>query len=62
MDIAAEPELSLWDVAAPAIIVTEAGGRFSAVDGDPSPSAGSGMTSNGLLHEALLAYLGDETE
>jgi histidinol-phosphatase len=61
VDIAAEPELSLWDVAAPAIIVTEAGGRFSAVDGDPSPAAGSGMTSNGLLHEALLAYLGDDT-
>jgi hypothetical protein len=31
------------------------------VDGDPSPAAGSGMTSNGLLHEALLAYLGDDT-
>jgi histidinol-phosphatase len=60
VDIAAEPELSLWDVAAPAVIVTEAGGRFSAVDGDPSPAAGSGMTSNGLLHEALLAYLGDD--
>ena len=60
VDIAAEPELSLWDTAAPAIVVMEAGGRFSATDGDPSPAAGSGLSSNGLLHEALLAYLGDE--
>lgn len=61
VDIAAEPELSLWDVAAPAVIVTEAGGRFSALDGDPSPAAGSGLTSNGLLHGTLLAHLGDAT-
>ena len=59
VDLAAEPELSLWDVAAPAVIVTEAGGRFTALDGDPSPAAGSGLTSNGLLHDALLAHLGD---
>ena len=62
VDIAAEPELSLWDVAAPAIVVTEAGGHFSATDGNPSPAAGSGMSSNGLLHEALLAYLGDDED
>jgi histidinol-phosphatase len=61
VDIAAEPELSLWDVAAPAIIVTEAGGRFSALNGDASPAAGSGLTSNGLLHAALLTHLGDAT-
>ena len=62
VDIAAEPELSLWDVAAPAIVVAEAGGQFSAIDGNPSPAAGSGLTSNGLLHEALLAYLGDDED
>jgi histidinol-phosphatase len=59
VDLAAEPEVSLWDMAAVAIIVTEAGGRFTSTDGDPSPAAGSACTSNGLLHDALLAHLGD---
>jgi histidinol-phosphatase len=59
VDIAAEPEVSLWDVAALAVIIAEAGGRFSSTEGDPSPAAGSGCTSNGLLHDALLAHLGD---
>jgi len=36
VDIAAEPELSLWDVAALIPIVIEAGGRFTAIDGQPS--------------------------
>ena len=36
VDIAAEPELSLWDVAALIPIVTEAGGRLTAIDGQPS--------------------------
>src|SRR5581483_9088111 len=33
VDIAAEPELSLWDMAAPCVVVTEAGGRFTGLDG-----------------------------
>jgi histidinol-phosphatase len=59
VDLAAEPEVSLWDMAAVAIIVTEAGGRFTSTEGDPSPAAGSACTSNGLLHDSLLAHLGD---
>jgi histidinol-phosphatase len=59
VDMAAEPEVSLWDMAAVAVIVNEAGGRFTATDGDPSPAAGSACTSNGLLHRALLSHLGD---
>ncbi len=59
VDLAAEPEVSLWDLAAIAVIVTEAGGQFSSTEGDPSPAAGSACTSNGLLHDSLLAYLGD---
>jgi histidinol-phosphatase len=58
VDLAAEPEVSLWDMAAVAVVVTEAGGRFTSTEGDPSPGAGSGCTSNGLLHDALLAHLG----
>ena len=38
VDICAEPELSLWDMAANAIIVQEAGGRFTGLDGVPGPA------------------------
>ncbi|SHF76623.1 histidinol-phosphate phosphatase [Jatrophihabitans endophyticus] len=57
VDIAAEPELSLWDMAALAPIVVEAGGRFTAVDGRSWVHGDSAATSNGLLHDALLAAL-----
>jgi len=59
VDLAAEPELSLWDMAALAPIVTEAGGRFTGVDGRDGVLGGDAAASNGLLHDALLAALTD---
>ncbi|WKX72487.1 histidinol-phosphatase [Streptomyces sp. XD-27] len=58
VDICAEPELSLWDMAACAIVVQEAGGSFTGLDGRPGPHSGNAAASNGLLHEELLSYLG----
>jgi histidinol-phosphatase len=43
-----------WDLAAVQVIVEEAGGRFSDFTGQPRFDAGTGISSNGLLHEALL--------
>jgi histidinol-phosphatase len=57
VDICAEPELSLWDMAANAIIVTEAGGRFTSLDGVAGVDGGNAAASNGLLHGELLGYL-----
>lgn len=57
VDLCAEPELSLWDMAAPAVIVREAGGRFTSLDGVPGPYGGNAAASNGLLHDELLGYL-----
>jgi histidinol-phosphatase len=57
VDIAAEPELALWDMAALVPIVVEAGGRFSGLDGVDGPLQGSAAVSNGRLHEDLLAAL-----
>ena len=58
VDIAAEPELSLWDLAALVPVVTEAGGRFTAVDGAPAGRATrSALATNGLLHDAVLGAL-----
>jgi histidinol-phosphatase len=58
VDICAEPELSLWDMAANEVIVREAGGRFTSLDGIPGPYGGNAAASNGLLHEEMLGYLG----
>ncbi|MER5635741.1 histidinol-phosphatase [Kitasatospora sp. NPDC002227] len=56
-DIAAEPELSLWDMAAPCIVVQEAGGRFTGLDGIDGPSGAEAVASNGLLHAETLRRL-----
>ena len=62
VDLAAEPELALWDVAALAPIVTEAGGTFTGLNGRPGPGHGSAAVSNGVLHEAFLAALHPSAE
>jgi histidinol-phosphatase len=59
VDMAAEPELALWDMAALAPIVTEAGGRFSGLDGVDGVQSGNAVASNGRLHPFLLGMLGD---
>ncbi|MER5729758.1 histidinol-phosphatase [Streptomyces sp. NPDC002138] len=57
VDICAEPELSLWDMAANAIVVQEAGGRFTGLDGVDGVHGGNAAASNGILHDELLGYL-----
>lgn len=58
-DIAAEPELSLWDLAALAPIVTEAGGSFTDTAGAPiTRSTTSAVATNGLLHDTVIDRLG----
>lgn len=57
VDIAAEPELEAYDMAALVPIVEEAGGRFSSLLGDPGPWAGNAVATNGLLHEEVLDRL-----
>jgi histidinol-phosphatase len=57
VDMCAEPELSLWDMAASAVIVEEAGGRFTGLDGRPGPHSGNAAASNGVLHDDLLRHL-----
>jgi histidinol-phosphatase len=49
-----------WDLAALVVIVEEAGGRFSDFDGNARIDTRSGMSSNGLLHDELLAALGGQ--
>ncbi len=56
-DIACEPVVSLWDLAALEVIVEEAGGRFTDLEGRPRPDGGSAVSTNGRLHEEVLAAL-----
>ncbi len=58
VDIAAEPELALYDMAALVPIVTEAGGRFTSLDGRAGPFGGNAVATNGLLHDEVLARIG----
>lgn len=57
VDIATEPDVSLWDLAAVDILVREAGGVFTALDGSPGPHGGSALASNGRVHDQVLARL-----
>jgi histidinol-phosphatase len=58
VDLAAEPDLEVYDMAALDVIVREAGGRFTSLDGTPGPMGGNALASNGRLHEQALAFLG----
>ena len=55
-----EQHLKPWDVAAGALIVEEAGGRVTGMDGTPfDPAAAHLVASNGHIHEHMLAVIGD---
>lgn len=61
IDLAAEPVVEIYDVAALDVIVREAGGTFTGTDGEPGPQRRSVVTSNGLLHQAALNVLHQRT-
>jgi len=58
VDIAIEPGgLHVWDLAALQVIVEEAGGRLTDLAGVARADGGSGVSTNGLLHDEVLAAL-----
>lgn len=59
LDVAAEPEVYLWDVAAVQVIVEEAGGRFTDLSGTATAYGGSAVSSNGRLHDTALRLLSE---
>lgn len=58
-DVMVDPIVSDWDIAPMPVILTEAGGRFSGLDGSSGFQAGTGIGSNGVLHDRMLALLSD---
>jgi histidinol-phosphatase len=57
VDVAAEPSLALWDMAALDIIVREAGGRFTNVAGVDGSLGGSGLSTNSAIHQKIVDAL-----
>jgi histidinol-phosphatase len=58
LEVAVEPVLALWDMAALDLIVTEAGGVFSNTSGVPGPHGGNGLSTNAALHSYIVQALG----
>ena len=54
VDVAIEPSLAVWDMAALDIIIREAGGTFTNTAGQNGPFGGSGVSTNGVLHNAVI--------
>ena len=59
VDIAIEPEVKPWDLGPLDILVREAGGTFTNFHGEPGPHGVSAVSTNGLLHDAVLARLNE---
>ncbi len=57
VDIAVEPSLALWDMAALDIIVREAGGRFTDLNGVNGSHGGSALSTNAALHDFAVQSL-----
>jgi histidinol-phosphatase len=52
-----EAGVQLWDLAAHAIMIEEAGGRFTNFAGENTAASGCCVASNGLVHEDILKAL-----
>jgi len=57
IDAMCDPVVALWDVAPMPIVLAEAGGRFTDLDGNEDPATGTGLATNGHLHDEWLARL-----
>ena len=58
IEISLDPLASVWDLAAPQLIVEEAGGRFTDLGGVRRADGGDAIATNGLVHDAGLAIIG----
>lgn len=57
IEVMLEPAVAAWDVAALKPIVQEAGGRLTTVEGESRVNGGSAVSTNGILHDQVLALL-----
>jgi histidinol-phosphatase len=60
LDVGCDAMLHLWDYAAVQLVVEEAGGRTSTFTGGAPHPGGSFVSTNGLLHDEIVALLSGE--
>ena len=60
VDVMLEPSLATWDFAALQVVVEEAGGRMTTFGGRPLSHGASVLTTNGLLHDEVVARLASD--
>jgi len=56
-DAMVDPGVQPYDICAPAILIREAGGRFTSLQGEETIYGGSAIASNGVIHDELVAAL-----
>ena len=52
-----DPVIKIWDIAPCRVIIPEAGGRFTALDGSDDLERGDAIATNGILHDEIVAIL-----
>jgi histidinol-phosphatase len=57
VEVMVDPTAAVWDLAPMAVIIPEAGGRFTDLGGTARADGGSGVASNGRLHDRVLTLL-----
>ncbi len=53
IDAVVEPYMMIWDIAAPSVIIEEAGGDWTGFSGHKDLTEGTMIASNGQLHEQI---------
>jgi len=60
IEVMIEAEIKIWDVAALALIIEEAGGKVTDLEGNPiSRNIKTAAASNGFLHDEVLRIFGE---
>ncbi len=57
IDVMLDPIVDVWDLAPMAVIMPEAGGRFSDFSGIPSITSRQALATNGVLHDDVLSLV-----
>lgn len=54
-EVMADPIVEIWDIAPMAVILPEAGGRFTSIRGEDGITHRSGVSTNGALHDVVIS-------
>ena len=57
VDAMIDPGVAAWDICAAAVLVREAGGRLTSLDGEDTIHGGGAIASNGAVHESLVRLI-----